>query len=110
VPLPNAARLERFAAYGLYIVDGALQVAHTLLRGLAQTLDEQSQVDAVGARRLDATARRRVEQSLFGALNGLHCIATFLFIVATKLKSLKPKNQHLFIFAGRSCARTRGNN
>jgi hypothetical protein len=49
-----------------------LQVAHALLRGLAQTLDQQAEVDAVGARRLDATARWRVEQSLFGALQDLY--------------------------------------
>ena len=79
---PNVRSFEGLTAYGLHIVDGPLQVAHALLRGLAKTLDEQSQVDAVGARRLDATVRRRVEQSLFGAAHGLYCIATFLFMSA----------------------------
>ena len=78
---PNARSFERLAAHGLYIVDGTLQVAQTLLQGLAQTLDEQSQVDAVCARRLDAAAGRRVEQSFFSAAHGLYCIATFIFVL-----------------------------
>jgi hypothetical protein len=74
----NARSFERLAARGLNNVDGPLQVAHALLQGLAQTLDEQAEVDAVSARRLDATARRRVEKSLFGAAHGFYYIATFL--------------------------------
>lgn len=64
---PNARSFERLAARVLYNVDSPLQVAHALLRGFPQTLDEQAEVNAVGARRLDATARRRVEQSLSSA-------------------------------------------
>jgi hypothetical protein len=75
---PNARSFERLAARGLYNVDSPLQVAHAFLRGLAQTLDEQAEVDAMGARRLDATARRRVEQSLFGAAHAFYYIATYL--------------------------------
>jgi hypothetical protein len=58
-----------------------LQVAHAPLRGLAQTLDDQAEVDAVDACRFDATARLRVKQSLFGAAQGFYCIATFLFVL-----------------------------
>lgn len=81
MPLPNSRSFERLASHGLKPFGGTSQVAHALLRGLAQALDEQAEVDAVGARRLYATARRRVEQSLFGALHGLYCISTFLFVL-----------------------------
>jgi hypothetical protein len=33
------------------------------------------------ARRLDAPAGRWVEQSLFGVIHGLYCIATSLFVL-----------------------------